>query len=121
MKSEGSGKVSSNGADEGVDSEMDQNGTKVLFENQRVRIWEMKLEQGETGNLHRHALDYVLVQIEGDRMAIVPDASSDGEYGEYMEADVVPGQYFWIKRGGVERARNVGAKAYREILVELKD
>ena len=38
-----------------------------------------------------------------------------------MEADVVPGQYFWIKRGGVERARNVGAKAYREILVELKD
>ena len=54
-------------------------------------------------------------------MAVVPDASSDGEYGEYMEADVVPGQYFWIKRGGVERARNVGAKAYREILVELKD
>ena len=118
---EGSGKGSSAGADVGVDSEMDRVGSKLLFENERVRIWEFKLEPGETGNLHRHALDYVLVQIEGDRMAVVPDASSEGEYGEYMEADVVPGQFFWIKRGGVERARNVGAKAYHEILVELKD
>ncbi len=118
---EESGKGSSTGADDGIDSEIDRVGSKVLFENKRVRIWEFKLEPGETGNLHRHALDYVLVQIEGDRMAIVPDESSRGEYAEYMEADVVPGQYFWIPKGGVERARNVGAKPYHEILVELKD
>ncbi len=121
MKSEESTKVSLDGTDEVVDSDMDRVGSKLLFENERVRIWEMKLDPGETGNLHRHALDYVLVQIEGDRMAVVPDESSRGEYGEYMEADVVPGQYFWIPKGGVERARNVGAESYHEILVELKD
>lgn len=121
MKSEGSENMSSKGAGDGVDSEIDRVGSKLLFENERVRIWEFKLEPGETGNLHRHALDYVLVQIEGDRVAVVPDESSRGEYAEYMEADVVPGQYFWIEKGGVERARNVGATAYHEILVELKD
>jgi quercetin dioxygenase-like cupin family protein len=121
MKSEGPESMSSKVAGGGVDSEMDRVGSKLLFENERVRIWELKLEPGETGNLHRHALDYVLVQIEGDRMAVVPDESSRGEYAEYMEADVVPGQYFWIEKGGVERARNVGASAYHEILVELKD
>jgi hypothetical protein len=100
---------------------MDQVGTTLLFENERVRIWEMRLDSGETGPLHRHDLDYVLVQIEGDRMAVVPDASTGGEYNEYMEADVIPGQHFWIPKGGVERARNVGQETYREILVELKD
>ncbi len=100
---------------------MDQVGSRILFENERVRIWEFKLEPGETGNLHRHEHDYILVQIEGDRMAVVPDASTSGEYDEYQEADVVPGQHFWIEKGGVERARNVGQKPYHEILVELKD
>ena len=95
--SESSDSESSNGVDAGADFEMDRVGSKVLFENERVRIWEFKLEPGETGNLHRHALDYVLVQIEGDRMAVVPDESSQGEYAEYVEADVVPGQHFWIQ------------------------
>ena len=106
---------------EDSDADMEMVGTKLLFENERVRIWEMKLEPGETGNLHRHDLDYVLVQVEGDRMAVVPDASTRGEYDEYLEADVIPGQFFWIPKGGVERARNVGERAYHEILVELKD
>jgi len=115
MPNQESGKAS------GGDAELDQVGSKLLFENERVRIWEMKLEPGATGNLHRHERDYVLIQIEGDRMAVVPDPSTGGEYKEYLEADVIPGQHFWIPRGGVERARNVGQKAYHEILVELKD
>ena len=106
---------------EDAGSDMDKVGTKLLFENERVRIWEMKMEPGETGGLHRHDLDYVLVQLEGDRMAVVPDPSADGIYTEYLEADVIPGQVLWIPKGGVERARNVGEKAYHEILVELKD
>ncbi len=44
--SEGSENEPSNGVDEGVDSEMDRVGSKVLFENERVRIWEFKLEPG---------------------------------------------------------------------------
>ena len=35
----------------------------VLFEDDRVRIWEMKLEPGQFSDLHRHEHDYYLVII----------------------------------------------------------
>ena len=95
--------------------------TKLLFENERVRVWEMRLGPGETGSVHRHDLDYVLVQIEGDRMAVVPEPDSGGSYREYLEAPVFSGQTMFIERGGIETAKNVGHRAYREILIELKD
>ena len=95
-------------------------GTRVLFENHRVRIWELKMEPGEEGPIHRHELDHILVQISGDRMAVVPEPDTQGEYNTYEEADVFPGQVFYIGRGGVERARNVGTAPYHELIVELK-
>ena len=94
--------------------------TRLLFENDRVKIWEMLLAPGEDGELHEHQLDHILVQISGDRMAVVPDPKSKGVYNEYLEADVIPGQYFYIERGGIEVARNVGKQTYHEILIELK-
>jgi hypothetical protein len=95
--------------------------TRVLFENERVRVWEMRMPPGETGPVHRHELDHLLIQISGDRMAVVPEPDSTGPYREYLEADVAPGQVFYVKRGGVEAARNVGRREYHEILIELKD
>ena len=95
--------------------------TKLLFENERVKIWEMRLAPGEEGPLHRHERDHILVQIGGDRMAVVPHETTKSPYSEYLEADVVPGQYFYIPRGGVEVARNVGKLPYYELLIELKD
>jgi hypothetical protein len=35
--------------------------------------------------------------------------------------DVSPGEHFWIEKGGIETARNIGQKRYREIAIELKD
>ena len=95
--------------------------SKLLFENERVKIWEMRLAPGEEGPLHQHDHDHILVQIGGDRMAVVPDPATKSPYNEYLEADVVPGQYFYIPRGGVEVARNVGKQPYYELLIELKD
>lgn len=95
--------------------------TKLLFENDRVKIWEMLLDPGQDGELHEHTLDHILVQISGDRMAVVPDPKSRSVYNEYLEADVIPGQHFYIERGGIEIARNVGRQTYHEILIELKD
>jgi predicted metal-dependent enzyme (double-stranded beta helix superfamily) len=95
--------------------------TRVLLENERVRVWEMRMPPGETGPVHRHELDHLLIQLAGDRMAVVPEPDSAGPYREYLEADVAPGQVFYVQRGGVEAARNVGQREYHEILIELKD
>jgi hypothetical protein len=93
----------------------------LLFENERVRIWEMRLDAGEEGPIHQHSLDHVLIQISGDRMAVVPEPDTASMYNEYMEAEVFPGNYFFVEKGGIERARNVGAQPFHEIIVELKD
>jgi hypothetical protein len=96
-------------------------GTKLLFENDRVKVWEMALEPGEESAVHRHDLDYVMVQVDGDRMAGVSEPDSQGPYPGYIEGEVSPGNALSAKRGGVEVARNVGKKAFYEIIVELKD
>ena len=95
-------------------------GTRVLFENDRVRVWEMDLAPGARSDTHRHDLDYVLVQIEGDRIAAQPEPDSGGAYRAYIEGDVAPGKTRFIERGGIETAINIGARRYREILIELK-
>lgn len=94
--------------------------SRILFENDRVRIWEMDLAPGERSAIHRHDLDYVLVFLEGDRIAAEPEPDTEGAFREYFEAEVVPGRARFIKRGGIETAVNVGRQRYREILIELK-
>jgi hypothetical protein len=95
--------------------------SKLLFENDRVRIWELRMEPGTTGPVHRHDLDHVLIQISGDRMAVVPEPDSQSIYKDYLEADVFPGNWFYVEKGGIEAARNVGKEPFHEIIVELKD
>jgi mannose-6-phosphate isomerase-like protein (cupin superfamily) len=94
--------------------------TRQLFDNDRVRVWEMLLEPGERSAKHRHDLDYLLVFLEGDRIAVEVDAASAGPYRENLEFDVPVGRCVYVERGGVETAVNAGAVRYREILIELK-
>ena len=95
--------------------------TRLLMENDRVKIWEMDLAPGEESDVHEHTMDYILVLLEGDRIAGVPEPDSAGPYNEYIEAEVEPGNYYYIEKGGIETARNIGKKRYREIAIELKD
>ena len=39
-------------------------GTEILFENDRVRVWEMVLAPGETCPPHRHRHDHVILYAE---------------------------------------------------------
>ncbi len=96
-------------------------GTRLLFENDRVRAWELRLAPGEESAIHRHELDHLLIQVSGDRVAVIPEPDSEGPYREYLEADVLPGAAVFVRRGGVETARNVGAEPYNEVIIELKD
>jgi len=94
-------------------------GSKKIFENDRVRVWELRLSPGEESPVHRHDHDHLLIQVAGDRIAVVPEPDTQSRYKEYMEADVRPGEVVFVRRGGVETARNVGEAPYREIIVEL--
>ncbi|HMD44983.1 MAG TPA: hypothetical protein VKG43_02405 [Acidimicrobiales bacterium] len=96
-------------------------GTRLLSENDRVKIWEMRLEPGEDSDVHRHEHDYILVIIEGDRIAGLPEPDSAPGHDQYVEAEVSPGDVYYIGKGGVETARNTGRRPYYEIIVELKE
>jgi beta-alanine degradation protein BauB len=96
-------------------------GTSVLFENDRVRVWELRLAPGERSAIHRHELDYVLVQVSGGKIAAEPEPDTESEYNTYIEADVQPGEAIFVGRGGIETAVNKGTGDYLEIIVELKD
>ena len=96
-------------------------GTNVIYEDDGVRVWRLKLAPGEESAIHRHELDHLLIQVSGDRIAVVPEPDTEGPFREMLEADVVPGAVVHVSRGGVERARNVGSQPYLEVIVELKD
>ena len=97
--------------------------TKLLMENDRVRIWEMRLAPGERSALHRHENDYVMIQIAGDKMAADFEPDSGGPWGGLgrVEGDIVPGNFIWADRGGIETAVNIGDQPFYEIVVVLKD
>jgi len=90
----------------------------VLFEDEKVRIWEMTLAPGEHSDLHHHAHDYYLVIFSGD---LVAGVTPQGDPVEPFLAQVPKGgNTVAIPAGGTEWAVNVGNETYHEILIELK-
>ena len=104
--------------EEHKDDPMGGVGTQVLFEDDNVRIWEMKLEPGEASDLHHHEHDYYLAIFSGDLVAGIPPK---GHPNEPFVGKVPPqGNTVGVPKGGTEWALNVGEKPYHEILIELK-
>jgi hypothetical protein len=105
-----------------ADAPSDQIATKVLFENDRVKVWEMRLEPGQTLPRHRHENDYVQIMLEGDRVAADIDPEAGGNWaGEtYVEAEITNGLTLFCKKGGIENTINVGEKPFYQVIVELK-
>ena len=100
-------------------------GTKKLFENERVVVWEMRLEPGEKELIHEHKRDYLMIQISGDRVAADFEPESKGTWstfaGQRLEGEVSNGNVLFAEKGGIESAVNVGNEPFYEIIVELKD
>jgi hypothetical protein len=95
-------------------------GTKIIFEDDRVRVWKLELAPGESSAVHRHELDHLLIQVKGDRIAVAPEPDTESPYREHFEFDVVPGMVSFVPKGGIETEVNAGAEPYYEIIVELK-
>ena len=95
-------------------------GTKVVFEDERVRVWVLKLAPGERSAVHQHELDHLLIQVRGDRIAVDPEPDTASPYRDYFDADVIPGMVTFVPKGGIETAVNTGEQPYYEVIVELK-
>src|SRR5207247_2009428 len=88
--------------------------TRLLFENERVKVWEMRLEPGESSDLHRHTLDYLLYILEGTSI------DADRPDGESLRFPVEPGHLFFVPRGGPDRAANRSGTRCRALAGALK-
>lgn len=88
---------------------------RFLFENDRVRVWSLDLDPGETGAWHRHDRDYVIVVLESDGGIVAEEKS-----GEFVARGMKPGDVAFREKGEVHRAVNKGRTRYRNILIELK-
>ena len=95
-------------------------GSKLLFEDDEIRIWELRLAPGEQSSPNRHGCDYVIIDVAGDKIAATSVPGYPSEYGDYFEAAVKQGQATFLKQGSVESAVNVGEQPYRNVLVEFK-
>lgn len=89
--------------------------TQLLFENERVKVWEMTLAPGEASALHRHDLEYFFVVLEGESI------DADFSDGRSVQIPVEKGRVIFVPPGNTETAVNRSTVPYREILVELKD
>jgi hypothetical protein len=95
-------------------------GTKVVFEDDRVRVWVLKLAAGERSAVHQHELDHLLIQVQGDRIAVEPEPDTQSPYRDALAFGVIPGMVTFVPKGGIETAVNVGEQPYYEVIVELK-
>ena len=101
--------------------------TKKIFENDKIAVWEMVLEPGESTDVHTHPHDYMFYVIEGSTSEIT---DKNGNFLGKLE--MMAGDSMFIRLEGQElvagnlrlpathNARNVGNTRYREILVEIK-
>ena len=105
-------------------SELGPIATKILFEDDDIRIWDQRIEPGEATAPHHHSNDYVLVDIEGDAIQVVPLEGEPNPHGipaDGLDLPVKAHSCFAVPNGSTEIARNTGKRPYRAILVEFKN
>jgi len=92
-------------------------GTRLLFENEQVRVWDLRLAPGEAIPVHQHEHDYLYVVIgDGQLQTEFPDGTVDPPR-QMQDGDV---RFRTVGERAVHGARNVGENPWRNIVVELK-
>jgi len=92
-------------------------GSRILFEDDRVRVWELEAGPGQVFPMHHHTLDYVTVTLtEGD--VEVREANGEVRAGHRKVGDI---RVVSVGEGEVHELRNVGTTEYRNRIIELKE
>ena len=86
---------------------------KQAFENEHVRVSEIKFNPGEKAAMHTHPYPHVLYIIEGGELTLTyPDGTST-----VMKAE--PGDALWIE-AETHEAVNTGTTVMRATVTEIK-
>ena len=97
-----------------IDEPLGEIATEVLFENDRVKIWNLTVEPGEASDWHLHERDYVTVVVEaGGLTAEYADGTT--EVNEYEV-----GRWGYRDQHQVHRVINHTDRRYKNVLIELK-
>jgi len=105
-------------------------GSKVVFEDEKIKVWEFNLEPGERTPVHTHEMEYIFYVIGGSTLEVF-DANDNQlpslelEDGDVVALRIEDGDLIVIGDESVRvpvthSARNAGTTLYREILVEKK-
>ena len=96
-------------------------GTRLMFENDRVKVWDQVIPPGEICETHIHKTDYFYVIVEGGLIRF-----TDTETGQYREIQFHDDQVRFHDidpaTGKIDnRLVNAGKNTHRAIVVELKN
>ncbi len=105
--------------DDHRDEPIGEVATRLLFEDDKVKIWDMRLAPGEGSPLHRHGHDYYLVMLEGD---MIGGVSPDSEGTPPFAISLPPGgTTVGLPKGSLEWSVNTGQQSFYELVIELKE
>jgi quercetin dioxygenase-like cupin family protein len=90
-------------------------GSKVIFENDLVRVWDMTVPADGKKAWHRHGLPYVIVPITGGKIEL------ETVDGKFVWPEEKPGEAIWRDAGEAHELRNLTGKTYQNVLIELKN
>jgi beta-alanine degradation protein BauB len=85
---------------------------KLVMENERVCVFEVRFEPGQETVMHGHPDHVVYVLADYTLNLMLPDGSS-------QEVPLKTGQTMWIG-AGPHAARNIGNTVGRALVIELK-
>jgi beta-alanine degradation protein BauB len=94
-------------------------GTSIIFENHRIRVWDIILKPGERGPFHAHTRNYFWTVVEGSRGL---QRFADGTFAvrDYLE-----GETKWLEHTPetalIHDLENIGDTDLRFVTVELFD
>jgi hypothetical protein len=98
----------------------DQVGTCLLFENDRVRVWDLALAPGASLAKHIHRVAYFFI-VESGGLIRFTDPDNPADYHDIQFAD---DQVTWVPvghEGHVDnRLTNIGTTSHRNYVIELK-
>ena len=97
----------------------EQVGTRIMFENERVRVWDLALAPGESLEKHIHRLDYFFIVESGGLIRFAdPDNPADHDDIQFRDDQVT---FREVGDGKVDnRLTNIGSTHHRNYVIELK-